>query len=480
MVLRTKNEIRNSIKDTLTTTSPQLRIDANKGPFFYLSVEAVSGPLANASADTERMALLSTLQFPTVATTAEALATARAFALTVGAGGYSRGLAYVYTTRRPLGSETFTVFEGDTFATASLGGQVFEALESRSLTAANADAFYNPSTRRYELPVLVQAISAGTVANIAARTLNTINGGAIDFDGVTNLTAFTGGTEAETVSNLYTRTQQRLRGLDNFSRGGLLSRVQNVDTERILAAALTYSNEYPYLFYRLPDDQALDVWVLNTVQSTQVTETFIATSGQQQFVLSNAPAVSLSNVFQNGSPVSAQLVLDTSLEIGRSTREQSYVSLPAPAVSGDVVVVTYTYDEVLNSIQEELDGYLQADTGALFSSDVLVRQARTTSVTVQITGTVLGTFDPTLVESEVATVVGNYIANGLSSSPLLGGSRSPAELRDAIRSQVPGVSGLNIPVFSRKSVAPLVETIDIPRHSYLVFEEADDLVVTFT
>jgi len=480
MVLRTRSEIANSIKTSLTNASPQLRIDVNKGPFFYLSVEAISQPLANASADTERVALLSTLQFPSIATDAEALALARAFALPLGTGGFAQGLAYVYTTRRPQGSEVFTVFEGDTFSTANTGGQVFEALESRSLTAANAEAFYNPSTRRYEIPVLVQAVSAGTNGNIAARSLRVISGGSPDYDGVTNLTAFSGGTAAETVSNLYSRTQQRLQGLDNFSRGGLLARVQNVDTDRVLASALTYSTEYPFLFYRLPDDQAIDVWVLNNPQSILTTQTFEAEAGQTQFPLANGPVLSLNNVFVNGSPVSATLVQDTSLETGRSTREQSYVSITPAASLNDIVDITYTYDNVLNAIQAELDGYLQADTGALFSTDVLVRYSKSEPVVVEVTGTVLGTFDPTLVEAEVATVVGNYIGNGLNDSPILGGSRSPAELRDAIRSQVPGISGLNIPVFSRKSVAPLVETIDIPRHSQLVFETAEDLVVTFT
>ena len=99
---------------------------------------------------------------------------------------------------------------------------------------------------------------------------------------------------------------------------------------------------------------------------------------------------------------------------------------------------------------------------------------------VQVTGTVLGTFDPTLVESEVAQIVGNYIGNGSTDSPLLGGSRSAAELRDQIRANVPGVSALNIPVFARKQVAPLVENIDIPRNSQLTFETTDDLLITFT
>ena len=480
MVLRTRSEIIASTKKSLTDNSPQIRIDVNKGPFFYLAIEAVSTPLANASADVERLALLSTLQFPAIATDAEALATARAFGLPLGTGGYSTGIAYVYTTSRPSGSATYTVSEGDQFSTSDVGGQVFEALETRSLTDSNADAFYNPSSRRYEIPVLVQAVAAGTGANIAARTLTQIVSGANDFTGVVNLTAFSGGTESETISGLYARTQQRMIGLDNFSRGGLLARVQNVDTERVLAAAMTYSTEYPDLFYRLPDSQAIDVWILNTTRSTQTTETFVASAGQTQFYLSNRPALSLSTVLVNGAAVSGQLILDEALELGRSTRESSYVSLTNPVAVDDIVDITYTYDSVLNSIQAEIDGYYQADTGAMFATDVLCRYPKTTEVVVNITGTVLGTFNPTTVETEIQTVVGNYIANGLASAPLLGGTRSPAELRDTIRAQVPGVAGLNIPVFARRSVAPLVETIDIPRHSRIAFASTDDLTVTFT
>jgi uncharacterized phage protein gp47/JayE len=480
MVLRTRSEILASVKSTLNALSPQLRIDAAKGPFFYLAGQAVAQPLADASGDVERVALLSTLQFPTVATDQEALALARAFGLTLGEGGFARGIAYVITTRTPTGSDSFNIEQGDTFSTASTGGQVFEALENRSLTEANSTAFYNPATRRYEVPVLVQAVSAGEGANIAARTLTTITGGAAAFSGVTNLVAFSGGTEAQSVDALYERVQQRLLGLDNFSRGGLLSRVQNVDVNRVLAAALTYSTEYPHLFYRLPDTQAIDVWCYNIIQDTLTTDTFTATAGQTQFVLSQKPAIYLSSVFVNGAPATSSLVYDESLSYGRSTKESSYVSLAVPATAGDIVDITYGFDNVLNSIQAEIDGYLQADTGSLFATDVLVRYSQLTPVTITVTGTVLGTFDPTTVESEVATAIGNYSSNGLSSAPLLGGSRSPAELRDYIRSTVPGISGLNIPIFCRKTVTPLVENIDIPRNARITFEDAEDLVVSFT
>lgn len=480
MVLRTRSEILSSVKSTLNAISPQLRIDAAKGPFFYLAGQAVAQPLADASGDVERLALLSSFQFPSVATEQEALALARAFGLTLGSGGFARGIAYVYTTQLPTGTNSFTVFEGDSFSTASVGGQVFEALESRSLTATNASAFYNPSTRRYELPVLVQAVSAGETGNIAARTLTTLAGGSTGFTGVTNLVAFTGGTEAQSIQALYERVQQRMLGLDDFSRGGLLSRVQNVDVDRILAASLTYSTEYPYMFYRLPDTQAIDVWIYNTVQDVLTTDSFTATAGQTHFVLSQKPAIYLASCFVNGAPVTASLVYDDSLDWGRSTKESSYVSISPAASAGDIVDITYGYDGVLNSVQAEIDGYLQADTGALFATDVLVRYAKQTPVTITVTGTVLGTYDPTTIEDEVASAVGNYIGNGLSDAPVLGGSRSPAELRDYIRSLVPGVSGLSLPVFCRKSVTPLVENIDIPRNARITFEDAEDLVINFT
>lgn len=480
MVLRSKDEIIKSVQEAVQSASPQVRVDVEKGAFYYLSARGVAQPLADISASVERMALISTLQFPTVVTGDEALSVARAFGLTVGSGGFASGIAYVTTSRRPTGTESLTVSEGDSFGTASAGGLAFEAIETRSLTAGNADAYFNPATRRYELPVRVSAVSAGTAGNIPARTLTTIRGGARGFDGVINLVAFSGGTDAQTVDSLYSRVQQRLLGLDNFSRGGLVANIQNIDTNRIQAVALTYSSEYPVLFYRLPDTAAIDAYVLNTPNPTTVTETYIAAAAQRNFSLSNKPALGISSCQVNGEAVAASLVLDESLPYGRSTRESSYVSLAAPAAANDLVSITYTYDSVLPTIQARVDGYLNSNSGALFATDVLVRYPKTLAVTVTVTGSVLGTFDPTTVEQDVATVVGNYLANGNSDAPLLGGVRDAGDLRNLIRTQVPGISTLSIPVFCRKEIGTVVETIDIPRNSQLVVESSGDVVVKFT
>jgi hypothetical protein len=480
MAQRTKTEIEASMKVAIQEASPQVRIDVEKGPFYYLSIKGVSEPLADASARVERLAQLSTLAFPDAATDAEVLATTRAFGVGLGTGGFAGGLAYVHTGRRPVGSETFAVEEGSTFATATNRGVTFEALETRSLTDANADTFFNPVTRRYELPVRVQALTAGTSGNIPPRTLTVIQGGAQEFDGVTNLVTFSGGTSAQSIRTAYERVQQKLVGLDAFSIGGLLSRVQNLDVDRIQAASLTYSSEYPSLFYRLPDKLALDVWTLNTPKDDLSTETFIATGGQTQFVLSARPVLYLSSVFVNGVPATASLTLDTSLAYGRSTRENSYVTLEVAASVGDVVDITYGYDTVLNTIQTEIDGYLSAETGSLFATDVLIRYVRDLNAACVVTGSALGTYDPTTIEQEAAVAVGTYLTNGLGDAPATGGVRSANELRDFIRSSVPGISKLNIPVFGRKSMGQIVETIDIPRNSRVSIASASDLVVKFT
>lgn len=480
MVLRTTDDIIDSVTEAIQTASPQLRVDVDKGPFYYLAARGVAQPLADIAASVERIALLSTLQFPNVASGQEALSVARAFGLTLGSGGYATGMAYVFTTRRPAGGDTFTVSEGDTFATgSSTGGIAFEAIESRTLSASNADAFFNSATRRYELPVRVAAISAGTTGNIPAFTLQSIRSGALSFDGVYNVSSFVGGTAAQSVDTAYARTQQRLLGLDNFSRGGLVANIQNIDTSRILAVQLTYSSEYPFLFYRLPDSPAVDAWVLNTPDTRSVIESFTATPSQTNFLLSYKPAVSLTGVQVNGIPVSASLVLDTSLSYGRSTKESSYVVLATPAFAGDIVDVSYNYDACLANIQTKVDGYLNSAAGALFATDVLARYPQQTPVTVTVTGSVLGTFDPTSVEEDVATVVGNYLSNGNGDAPLLGGMRTPADLRDLLRATVPGISTVAIPVFCRKTVGPMVETIDIPRNSQLIVESPEDIVVKF-
>ena len=158
-----------------------------------------------------------------------------------------------------------------------------------------------------------------------------------------------------------------------------------------------------------------------------------------------------------------------------------------PTQPGDVVDVTYVYDGLLNEVQARIDGqYNGPDTGNLFATDVLVRQALPLAVSATLTGTVLGTFDPTTVETEVASALADYVLTGgtaaslVDRAPSLGGSRNASALRDYVLTRVPGIASLAIPQFCRASVGSLVEVVDVPVTSYATLAAASQVVIRFT
>jgi hypothetical protein len=480
MALKTRTQIIREMQATAQALSPQEPVDSEKGLFFALGIACAAGPLAETSADIARVAQLSTFQFPNNATGAEASAMARAFSQTLGQGGQSSGLAVFVTGTKPLGTQTFQVTQGTTVATNRIGGLTFEAIETRALSAANADNYFNPRTRKYELPVLVRCLSAGTVGNIAPFAISALISGANNFETATNLVTFSGGSSPQSVNSLYLRTQQKLQGLDQFSKGGLIVTASNVDVNRITAISETFSSEYPNLFYRLPDGNCVDLWMVNAPSPQTIISTYTAVANQSKFVLLGGPVIGLVSVTVNGASAGATLTMDESLSYGRSPEESSYVTLLSPASGGDVIAITYVIDSVPGQVQVALDGELNSTVGALFSTSLLCRYARTFPIRVAVTGTVLGTFDPTTIESQVTEATSNYISQEFGEAPALGGVRSPQDLRDFIRAAVPGIAQLNIPTFCRAQYGDLVETISIPRNTVVGFAETSDLTVRFT
>ena len=478
---KSKEQIIKEVQSNLETLSPQIQVDADNGPFYYLAARAVAQPLADENARAERLTQLASFNFPAVATADEVSAALRSFGATAPRGGFVRGVALFLTSRRPIGTEAFYVREGDIVGTATSGGVLFAAVETRALTANNADKFYNPATRRYELPVRVQALSVGVQGRIAATTLRIIRSGAGDFEAVTNVARFRGGASAATQASAYAAMQAKLPGLDRFSKGGLINQVLQYDADNVLACAMTTSASYPSLFYRIPDGPSVDLWVLSSpVEETRIESTIVATATQSVFPLTFGPAIGLITVTVNGASVVASLEVDDSLAVGRSTREASKVVLETPAVFGDIVDISYSYDVLIDGIQKAIQGNRTAATGDIFGCDVLVRYARTLNVTYEIRGTALAGFDPSTVAAEVDAVASDYIANGEAGAPLLGGVRSPDVMVRQIRSLVPGVDRLNVVRFARKEYPSLVETISIPPHSTAGFELASDRSTRFT
>ena len=208
MTKKTQTQIIADMSTDLETLSPQIRIDSEKGAFYWLSTRAVAKPIADLSAEVERLQLLVSLQFPVAATQDEKQGAVRSFSLPVSRGQFATGTVLFATGRRPVGTDVFTVAEGDVVSTARTNGVSFEVVETRSLTAGNADAFFNPTTRRYELPVRVRALTAGPNSRIASQTVREIRSGASAFEAVTNVAKFRGGAAAGTVDTTFVSLRQ--------------------------------------------------------------------------------------------------------------------------------------------------------------------------------------------------------------------------------------------------------------------------------
>lgn len=481
MTLRSASDIIKSMITAINASSPQLRIDATRGPFFDLAVRALSVPLAEQSAEIERVAKLSTFAFSENATDTEIASFLRAFAQSGEADGVASGPALFCSSQRPTGSDEFVVQAGDVVSTRDTGGLIFVASETKALDSSNADLYFNATTRRYELPVTVICATSGDVGNIPPFSLKKIVSGAGNFDTVYNLVRFEGGSPAESNAAAFERVKQKLRGIENLSVGGLRSFCQNVDINRIDAVQLVYSSSYPTTFKRLPDGAAIDVIVAGSAKTQAFTESFFATAGQQSFTLSRGPVLGLTSVFVNGTAdTAASLSLDQSGAYGRSTRESSVVTLSAPSSVNDVIEITYTYDQLLRDIQTELTGYETAGDDAhdsIYATDILVRYPRDLALRASCYGTVLA--NKLSVAAEIQSVIADYVANGDGNSSPIGGVRTPKELRELIMSRVPGLGSLSFSAFCKKSLGSIVQVVDVPKNARPVIS-VSDIEITLT
>jgi hypothetical protein len=475
--MKTKNQVIKDVQDDLAKQSPQIQVDVDNGPFYYLAARAVAQPIADLGSEVDRLAQVSTFNFPAVTTAAEQQVALRSFGFSQPRGGFSGGTALFITSRRPVGTESFYVRAGDIVSTGDgVGSLSFAAIETRALTANNADKFYNAATRRYELPVRVRALAAGTASRIAPVSLRSIRSGAANFEAVTNTARFRGGASIATTASAYATLQTRLTGMDNFSKGGLVTRARQYDVDNVLDVAKTTSSEYPLRFYRVPDGPAIDIWVLCNPVEENATESIIAASAQSTFVLPKGPALGLSSVTVNGVAVAASLEQDGSLALGRSTRESSTVTLETPVAAGDFVDISYTYDAIPSGIQADIA--TQREAGDLFGVDVLVRYALPLHLQCTVRGTVLPTYVANTVGAEVDAAIANYMLNGTQDSPLLGGTRTVEEMMGIIRS-IPGVDRVFVDRFGRKEFPGRVEPVQVPAHSYAAFEFTSDRSTRF-
>lgn len=128
------------------------------------------------------------------------------------------GQAVFYTTSAP--STNLTVASGTTVSTS--GGIRFFVGGTYTLPAADAEAYYNFDTKRYEIIVDIVAEKAGANGNVSAGEIVNVQEGTSGFS-VTNTESTVYGSDRETNVELAYRSQLALTAVDTGTEGGYAS-----------------------------------------------------------------------------------------------------------------------------------------------------------------------------------------------------------------------------------------------------------------
>ena len=365
---RSAVEIANSITTTLRGINPS--IDLEVGPTYDYLIRPLPREMAQTEQAVSDLQVFYSDKFATVATPEQIAQFATHFGLAPDIGGFAATSVYLYRTSAPPVSSIFTVPVGTLVGTQDLS-YIFRVTSEATMYGNFAATYYNPSSNRYEIQVLVQAVGPGTVYNLPSGRLTKLMTNVPGFDGITQRAAAYGGTEPENASQLASRMQAQFLAMDRNSAGGLQRLAQNFNPTQVLATALIRPSDR-LEFRRLTDGPAIDLCIKGVVNQIY-REDYLAVGGETTIpIVVNRTATSAGQVSQNGTVLAANLwmfVADQSPSVRGSTRAGPVIELLAPLNANDIIAVTGIKNALLDQLQSL---YVQGDN-SLFNTDILVR-----------------------------------------------------------------------------------------------------------
>lgn len=453
---RTEDEIRQSLVESLRAVDPS--VDVAKGPVYNFLLKPVPVELQKTEADVERLTVLTTQQLGRVTTQEEVEALATSFSIRLGGGRASRTRGQVFYTRtRPISD--IVIDRGYLVGTDDQRYTYFTS-EQQTLPAATADNFYNAANRRYELVMQCEATAVGPDFDLPSsrvtRLITTIDG----IDGTVNISEYSGGQEAEDLEDSVDRIRAKLAGLDPETGGGLKSDIRNYDPENVTDVSLVYPKDRT-LFRRPINRPAIDAYVIGSALET-LDQTYTATGGETEIPFDNVPVRTLNTVTVNGAGVDATLIQDTTRETGYSAAATDYALLPSALTASDVVVLNYTYNTLVASMQVDL-----FDLERPFDTDVLAREAREVPVEVVVDATILPSGDEARTFTQIEAKLFEKIETDFFQDVLL-----PEVLRQQIQDEVSGINTFRFVRFRRVSNSLLdVETIPLAKNETATIDQ---------
>lgn len=382
-----------------------------------------------------------------------------------------------YTTSSPV----ITVNSGtvvSTLATSQSPAVSFATTATVTFTPSLAPSYYNPVSGFYEQTTTIVCQTTGTVGNVGAATITSLVGPGIGIDAVTNSTATTGGTDAESNTAFAARIQIKLEGNNVGTPNGIISLV---NTNPSVIQAIVVGPNDPEM-QRNQFGGSVDVYIRGQIL-TSITDTDLySTTGSQTFTLINQPVTSIGTVTGVVSSVSGHVfVLGTDYTVhinpnslfAGSVAAGSYIQWLSTGTKPDNntnFTIAYTYDSLIASLQALFNN----NSNHIVASDILVKEAIEALINFTAGILIVPGYVPSSVVANVETALTNYI-NGLG----LGAVLILSELV-AIMQTVAGVSEVDLSSLILQSTEGIIVTTIPPGQQISVGKNAYPVTTTLT
>lgn len=430
---RSADQIVNDLSASITSADNSY--DTVQGPVKDVFTVPLSGVIARSEQETEDLRLLFSLQFAASATEVEIRNALNNYGSRPNPGTKSTNNQYFLRFTRP--KEDITIPSG-TLVSNNTANLVYRTLNDVTMIASQADTYYNPARRAYEILVTVEADGIGTEYALPANRIQTILTPIVGIDATENRDKSSQGLPSETTAQQAARLQTRLTGLNLNTQAGIPARITEV-MSGIVMLVQVITPAMPE-FKRIQVKPSIDVCIYGSLSQIYI-DTITAVNGQTEIFLSKQPVISITSVIVNGTTsISFSLVKDTSNETGYSVSSQDYILVQALS-SGDVVEVTYVYNKILEDVKSLV---FNDAAESLFNTDYLIRSFINVSPIISLELKVLSSYAFDTVANDIRAYIQTYL-----NTPVLIAKIAPNEFRQNILDNVSGIQSLRILKFRR-------------------------------
>jgi hypothetical protein len=318
----------------------------------------------------------------------------------------SKGIVWFYRGSSPEPGNTYPVYVGTVVSTGD-GRYNYVTTQFTSMNGDIAATYYNATTRKYEMPVPVEAVAEGTDYDLPPNTINIIITTQESFDGCINKDYMRSGKDPVDKYQLRDIIKNKTQGLDTSAEGSVSNILFETNPFGYDAFTIIPSSDLTTFARQayLQDKMGTDVYVItDTVDET--TQTGTAQGGETEIVLDYQPVYAVVYCLVDGVSVPFSVSYTANTAIAGSSRAQDKLMLTLALQPAQAYEIRYQYYSVIYEATQGISGRER-----FFGNDVIFRRA--TPAYIYITGqvTTIASLEKSTVLSDIRAFTTYFLRN---------------------------------------------------------------------